>query len=666
MLRKLNLNTKLMIFFLAVGIIPASIITFDSLNKTEYTLNLLSFNNIDSIRQIKQTQLQKYFIEKTYSVEFTAKNPSFVDSASQMISAYRSPGNTLSAEWKNSVKQFEYLYTDFRNTFEFDDVILIGKDGFVAYSTSKSVPAGTNMNSAAFKDTKINAAFKNGLKGLNMQDYQLLDRERQPMLFISAPLTSGKQALGVLLGLLSSTSINGVIQESDIFRDSTNSTGHTDDNAYIGEIYLLGPDKLMRSNSYIDPEKRSVKTSLTGSVEKNGVNTEVSRDVVDYNRSSVKLTKNYLGSSVISSYSPLTIPFLKWAIIAETNKKSAFTYLDSMRSSIILILLVSIVLISVISLLIAGSISSPILKVIKDIQESSDRLSKSAENFEKTSQSLDSGAAQQAASLEQNSASLQNVSAMIATNADNTARANTMTEQTHKITSSGINNMEKAINSIHYIKKASDETAEIINNIEEISFQTNLLSVNASIEASRAGEAGRGFAAVAEEIRRLAEKSSEAAKMTSKRILDVQKNVTNGVAISDEVVKNLDEIGKSFSSLSSVISMVASASEEQANEVEEIHVSVEQMQQVVNSIAVNTNENLSESSGLLAQSKHLREMVKTLSTVVGEKVSGSSPDQARQGAIPGMDILSAHKTAGLFEKTSAIFKKVFKSKGGNK
>ncbi len=662
MLRKLNLNTKLMIFFLAVGIIPASLITIDSLNKTEYTLNLLSFNNIDSIRQIKQAQLQKYFISKTYSVQFTAKNPAFADSASQLISSFKSSGGMLSPEWKNNIKQFEPLYTDFRNSFEFDDVILAGKDGSVVYSTSKSVLPGSNLNSASYRNTKIAAAFRNGLIGLNMQDYQLLDKASQPVLFISAPLTSGKQILGVLLGLLSASSINGAIQESDVFRDSTNSTGHTDDNAYIGEIYLIGPDKLMRSNSYIDPENRSVKTSLAGTVEKNGVNTEVAREAVDYNRTSVKLTKNYLSSSVISSYSPLSIPFLKWAIIAETNKKSAFTYLDSMRSSIILILLVSIVLIAVISLLIAGSISSPILRVIKDIQESSDRLSKSAENFEKTSQSLDSGAAEQAASLEQNSASLENVSAMIATNADNTAKANTMTEQTHKITSAGINNMEKAINSIHYIKKASDETAEIINNIEEISFQTNLLSVNASIEASRAGEAGRGFAAVAEEIRRLAEKSSEAAKMTSKRILDVQKNVTSGVEISDEVVKNLDEIGKSFSSLSSIISMVASASEEQANEVEEIHVSVEQMQQVVNSIAANTNENLTESSGLLAQSKHLREMVKTLSTVVGEKVSVTD----RQNTLSAGNILSAEKAASFFEVASDIFKGIFKSKGRNK
>src|SRR5208337_1002447 len=106
------------------------------------------------------------------------------------------------------------------------------------------------------------------------------------------------------IGLLSSSAINGIIQEADIFRASADNTGHRKFNAYIGEIYLIGPDKLMRSDSLLDPENHSVKASFSGTVDKNGVNTEVASDTVKYNRTSTKATKNYLGDDVISSYSP--------------------------------------------------------------------------------------------------------------------------------------------------------------------------------------------------------------------------------------------------------------------------------------------------------------------------------------------------------------------------
>jgi methyl-accepting chemotaxis protein len=666
MFKKLNLNTRLMIFFLAVGIIPAFIITLDSLDKMESTLNLLSFNNIDSIRKIKQAQVQNYFLLKIHDVQFASQDPAFMDAAEGIIAAFKLAGNTLSPDWKAAITHQSPLFLKFRNTYSFDDLAIADRDGFVVYSSANTLPAGVNLYSAAYKGTRAAASYKNGLAALDMQDYGIFSTSADPVVMISSPLGQGKQAQGVLIAMLTSSNINSAIEESEIFRDSTNSNGHTDRDAYIGEIYLIGPDKLMRSDSFIDPDKRSVKASLRGTPEKNGVVTEVSHEVVDYSQSSVKLTKNYLGSSVISSYSPLTVPFLKWAIIAETDKKSAFTYLDAMKSSVIIILLISIVGIIIISLLIASSISAPILRVIKSIWESSDKLSRSAENFEKTSQNLDSSAAEQAASLEQTSASLENVSDMINKNAENTTRASDMTEQTHSITSSGIANMEKAINSIHYIKKASDETAEIISNIEDISFQTNLLAVNASIEASRAGEAGRGFAAVAEEIRRLAERSSEAARSTSKRILDVQNNVTHGVAISDDVRKNLDEIGRSFLSLSSLIKMVAGASDQQAKEVEQIHTSVEQMEQVVNSIAASTNDNLSESSGLLAQSKHLREMVKTLATVVGEKVADVITSERGSTASPLAGEVLAEKTRSLAGMAGDAFNKIKNFKGGSK
>jgi methyl-accepting chemotaxis protein len=630
----LNLKTKLLMFFLIVGIFPAFVITLDGMDKMGRILNLLSFSNIDSIRKIKQSQIEKFFAFKVQSMMFAALDPAFTGAYDEIEAAFGQAGVSAAAK-----KKYTRLFSDFMNTYDYSDVLLVNSAGSVVFSVSGTIKEGVSLNSRNYSGTNVSKAFLNGLKNFNIQDYQQLDKLYGPVVFLSSPITESGSTRGVMICTISADSINSITQESDIFRESARSNGHTDTDAYIGEVYLIGPDKLMRSNSFIDPEKHSVKASFLETGAKHSmVDTEAAHEAIDYNRTSVKYTKNYMGNDVLSSYSPVSIPFLKWAIIADLDKKTAFSSLNSMITSVGWIFVFSILIIIVLALFIAGSIGTPIQRVISSIREASDSLSKAAEKSEKNSQMLDAGTSEQAASLEQTSGSLELVSAMIARNAENTTKAKNMTDDTHKITTGGIENMEKAINSIHNIKTSSDETADIISTIDDIAFQTNILAVNASIEASRAGEAGRGFAAVAEEIRRLAEKSSVAAKNTTKLIREVQKNVSVGVDISSSVRKDLDEIGNSFSMLSALISKVAGASADQSKEIEQIYVSVEEMERVINKMTESTNETLAESSSLLQQSKYLNDMVSTLTRVVGRH-SGRENTQQRIGKRPVLDAL---------------------------
>ena len=102
--------------------------------------------------------------------------------------------------------------------------------------------------------------------------------------------------------------------------------------------------------------------------------------------------------------------------------------------------------------------------------------------------------------------------------------------------------MKSMTQSMDELKKSSGEISKIIKVIDDIAFQTNMLALNAAVEAARAGDAGQGFAVVAEEVRNLAQKSAQAAKNTTE-IID--KNIElseQGVSLSDEVNKALDEI----------------------------------------------------------------------------------------------------------------------------
>jgi methyl-accepting chemotaxis protein len=580
-------------------------------------LLLSAFSGLDSLRRIKQSQIERFFSDETRSIIFASRNPSFAVAFDGLKSCFQEPGAAIGNSARDE-KKYSRLFSEFKKANDYSDVLLVDPDGTVIYSVAGAVSQGVKLNSKALQFTNIGKTFTEGLKNFNIQDYQLLDKSGVPVFFLSVPLEESGSTCGVMICTISADTVNSYIQEPGFFMESAKNNVRSGMSAYKGEIYLIGPDKLMRSDSFIDPGKHSVKAPfIGGSAQKLAVNTESAREAIDYNTASEKLTRNYNGVRVISSYAPLSIPFLKWAIIADLNKTAVISPLYSIITYMGLAFIFSIFIVVLLALFVSKSITTPVTRVINSIIDAAKNLSDAAEKSEKNSRFLDAGTSGHAASLEQTSASLELVSAIIARNAENTSQAKNMTDGTHKKATDGIKNMEKAIHSIYSIKKSSDETADIISTIDDIAFQTNILSVNASIEASRAGEAGRGFAAVAEEIRRLAEKSSIAAKNTSNLISEVQNNVSSGVDIIASVRKNLDDIEESFSTLSSLVGGVADASAEQSKEIGQIYASVGEMEKVVNIMAENTEETLAESRGLFQQSKNLNDTASVLSDVVG-------------------------------------------------
>ncbi|NPA71796.1 MAG: HAMP domain-containing protein, partial [Gammaproteobacteria bacterium] len=118
---------------------------------------------------------------------------------------------------------------------------------------------------------------------------------------------------------------------------------------------------------------------------------------------------------------------------------------------------------------------------------------------------------QQASALQETSASMEEMTSSVRDNAGNASHANTQTQSAQVQLTSGLQTMDKALNSMSEMSEASQKINDIISIIDGIAFQTNLLALNAAVEAARAGEHGRGFAVVAAEVRQLAGKSADAA-----------------------------------------------------------------------------------------------------------------------------------------------------------
>ena len=173
--------------------------------------------------------------------------------------------------------------------------------------------------------------------------------------------------------------------------------------------------------------------------------------------------------------------------------------------------------------------------------------------------------------------------------------------QAGELLMSGNAKMQELKVAINEISKCSEEISTIIATIEDISSQTNLLSLNASIEAARAGEAGRGFAVVAEQVKKLAEESAQAAGETTVLIEKTVETVENGIAIADETVKNMEEVMTGAKASTEKMAQMADELREEANNMYNINENVSAVAEIVDNNSATSQETAAVSEEQTAQ-----------------------------------------------------------------
>ncbi len=246
------------------------------------------------------------------------------------------------------------------------------------------------------------------------------------------------------------------------------------------------------------------------------------------------------------------------------------------------------------------------------------QVSNASVEIARESQSLAQGSNEQATSLEEASSNLDEMSVVTKRNAGNTNRAKVLASEARAAAGEGDVEMQRMIAAINQIKQSSDNTAKIVKTINDIAFQTSLLSLNAAVEAARAGEAGKGFAVVAGEVRSLAQRSAEAAKHTAEMIGESVKSADTGVAITEGVAKSLAKIVNRTEKVGALIDDIAAASNEQARDIEHVNDAVALMSQITQQNAANSDESAGTAQELSDRAAELE------SLVGGFKLTGSA------------------------------------------
>ncbi len=187
------------------------------------------------------------------------------------------------------------------------------------------------------------------------------------------------------------------------------------------------------------------------------------------------------------------------------------------------------------------------------------------------------GISQQTADLEEMSATVEEISSMIAQNADNAKEAARLAALARTSADQGQEQMQNMTQVMDGISAASAQISKVTKAIDDIAFQTNLLALNAAIEAEGAGVHGKRFAVVAEEVRKLAERSAEAAKSTGELIDKAASRADEGVAVAGGVAEVLSSIAESVKDADRLLGEIASASQSQSDGVAVMNNGVSQL-----------------------------------------------------------------------------------------
>jgi methyl-accepting chemotaxis protein len=244
-------------------------------------------------------------------------------------------------------------------------------------------------------------------------------------------------------------------------------------------------------------------------------------------------------------------------------------------------------------------------ELISQTKRSALTVVKGVQHMSEGNQELSQRTQEQAATVEETSATVEQLVSNVNQNASNTQRADSLAKEAVAVAVDGGETVERTTQAMNDMAEGSRKIVEMMDLINEITFQTNLLSINAAVEAARAGEQGRGFAVVANEVRNLAKRSSEASKDIQSLVRDIMDQVNTGKEWVGQLENGFKEIIQTIKQVSDALSEVSLATQESSRGIEQIGQGVEELSDVTEHNATlvdelaSATEQLTEKAALL-------------------------------------------------------------------
>jgi len=263
------------------------------------------------------------------------------------------------------------------------------------------------------------------------------------------------------------------------------------------------------------------------------------------------------------------------------------------------------------------SITGPVVRVIGGVQEAADETARSSAQMAQFGAEVSNNAQEQAACIQQTSASLEEISTTTRQNADRAGEADRLMSEAHQTVERAGKAMNDLSSSMNLISKSSSQVASVLKDIDEIAFHTNILSLNAAVEAARAGPAGAGFSVVADEVRSLAHRAADAARNSGAIIERTLGDVSKGVVLVSHAHLAFQEVSAKIAGGARIVSQIAASSSEQAIGIAGIGNAITRIESLTQRNVTNAQQTADGASAMASQVETTHRYLDELVAVVG-------------------------------------------------
>ena len=583
-----SLSGRLLFWFGLVSVITIFIVGYVNYYYSSNTVLKMEFDKLTTARDIKKEKIINYIDNIFKNLDL---NKEIFKSAFSKLKVYHdSGGGEANEDFKTKTKEYEKIYSEidplfrkYREIYNYADIYLICSDhGHVMYSTGQGDDLGTNLGVGDYKNTRLAELWKIIVRTKKPAIVDYSNYNGEICFFTGIPLYSSENdLLGVVAVKIKANFMNSIAQQQ------IEGMGETE------ETYITGTDLLLRTVPLL--------AGTEDVILKKTIDTEAARSAAK-DMAGTDFIMDYRGKMVLSSYSNMGMnekfdTDFDWLIINEIDGKEVFEPVKKQRNVTLICGLVLFILIMIMAFFISQSISKPLkimakemievgtgnltapITVIKsedemgvltrefdnmvsslraqsiEIKEGVNVLSSAVSQILAASSELTTSSSETAASVSQTSATIdelkqtaelsnqkaKELSSASQKAADVSSQGKEVTEETIKGMENIKEQMESIAESIIKLSEQSQSIGEIINTVNDLAEQSNILAVNAAIEAVKAGEHGKGFSVVAQEVRSLAEQSKQAIKEIRVILNDIQKATGAAVMSTEQGSKAVDK-----------------------------------------------------------------------------------------------------------------------------
>ncbi len=672
-MKKMSIKIQVILLMVVSLVLLALISTYISSSKSREALLKANDSRLSMGRDLKKSQIQNFFDERIGDVKVLSRSENLEVLVKDLAVLGEQIGVGVTDDFpidnplvKEKTKIHENFFQGYMKDYGYFDVFVISaKYGRVIYSAAKESDYGANLKTGSLKNSGLAEAFQKALKEnrpvyIDMKPYA--PSKDAPAMFLAAPVEIDGKVEAVLAFQLSDEAISKIMN----YREGYGKTQ---------EDYLVGADKLMRSDSFLRKDTHSLKASFANP-SKGSADTEAARAALG-GQTGNSVAAGFDGTSVIFAYSSIDVgKDFKWAIVSRIGEDEVVASANEIRNTLVIdALILLVIIIAVAMFLINASLVKPIesfkatllniadnknltikvdenaplelsqmaysfnslIATLKDLIENSKQsagenasisheLSTTAmgvgENVEKSVVVIDEATKKAGEIKDEIQRAIldaqESKKDIIRANENLRVAREEIVHLTSKVQSSAQLEIELA-DRMQTLSHDANEVKSVLGIISDIADQTNLLALNAAIEAARAGEHGRGFAVVADEVRKLAERTqrslteinatinvivqsivdvsgqmssnSEEIQELSNSASDVEMKINESVSIvneavhaSDRTVSDFEKTGKNVESIVAQVSQINEISSKNARNVEEIAAAADHLNSMTNEL----------------------------------------------------------------------------------